>query len=663
MSLTATAILDPVEVASPGRTEVKLTDSGLEIYWQGLDFGDQQVKQFMSEGLFGSTPIDHVWPTVTVKIPLVVRATETRSFDDWRVLLQQKVAEFNQEGGGRLKRVLTSGRYGYADITEAKLHFSSSWLAERKSVDRECTLELQRLPDWYGDEITGTAHEFTGDGSFTEVIGGDMPARVVNMQVEDKSGNNQNGLLFHYRGRNYSSANTAEWAYNAEALGLLDIAEKVTLTGSYGTKVVKHPKLSTGWTPVLATNKAGTTFLTHTGLYNVWARVYSTSEKLPWLRLVYGVGDVVAPAENNQIQVPGKEGFYYVPLGQVNIAALPFGAQRWEGVIQARGEAGGENIYIDRLLFECADECSGVLAARRSATALASLTAYDSLIGTGALGGSEATRGGKWEESGSTKGPFVRTAEGAIREAKEETEGRMATLAGSTVGAANVRAEIYWAGAAGSTSLYQGLYARYFSPSYFVRVVRRLGPAGPELCVEYADGGGLQTFTLATGVLSLREAFLMIECELNAAAELVVSCIGNTYRFQLPTTFKKGEAHAEGRVGTFDWNPSNSPYVRKTRNFFASPVPPSDSVMYANKSAYLSTVGNYRQSEDGAGASPIGYPGSDLPRLPVSGPDGSPIEIAVKPSRGQFGEIADSGKDKFKVQVTRRECFAEIPSS
>lgn len=663
MAFTATAILDPEEVASPGRTEVKLTDSGLEIYWQGLDFGDQQVKQFMSEGIFGSTPIDHVWPLVPVKIPLIVRATEERSFDDWRVLLQRKVAEINQEGGGRLKRVLTSGRHGYADITEAKLHFSSSWLAENKSIDRECVLELQRLPDWYGDPITGAAHEFTGDGSFTEIIGGDMPARVVNMQVEDKSGSNQNGLLFHYRGRNYSAANTAEWAYNAEALGLLDIAEKVTLAGSYGTKVVKHPKLSTGWTPVLSTNKGGTTFLTHTGLYNVWARVYSTSEKLPWLRLVYGVGDVVAPAENVQIQVPAKEAFYYVPVGQVNVTALPFGAQRWEGVIQARGEAGGENIHIDRLLFECADECSGVLAAKRSTSALASVVASDNLMGSGVLGGSESVRGGEWETLGSAKGDFSRTlGEGVNREAKEETEGRTAILAGSAVGAVNLKLEIKRF--ANPPGLIQGAYLRYFSSTFFVRVSQKvISTSGNiELLVEYREGGAVKSVPLSTAT-STSGAFASLEAEINAAAEVTVTYEGAVCRVTLPATFRKGEAHAEGKVGLYDFNPTTNLAPRELRRFVAAPLPSQDAVIYASKAAYLSTLGNYRQSEDGLGASPIGYPGSDLPRLPVSGPDESPVEIAVKPSRGQLGEIADSGKDKFKVQVTRRECFAEIPAS
>jgi hypothetical protein len=93
------------------------------------------------------------------------------------------------------------------------------------------------------------------------------------------------------------------------------------------------------------------------------------------------------------------------------------------------------------------------------------------------------------------------------------------------------------------------------------------------------------------------------------------------------------------------------------------PIPSGDAVMFANKAAFLSTQGMYRQSEDGNGVGTIGYPGADLPRLPVSGPEKAPVEIAIKPSRGQFGEVADSGKDKFKAQMPYRPCYASIPES
>ncbi len=48
--------------------------------------------------------------------------------------------------------------------------------------------------------------------------------------------------------------------------------------------------------------------------------------------------------------------------------------------------------------------------------------------------------------------------------------------------------------------------------------------------------------------------------------------------------------------------------------------------------------------------------GTDLPRLPVSGPEEKPLEIATKPSRGDFTTLPDSGIDKFSAQLTYRSC-------
>jgi hypothetical protein len=653
-------ILDPSEVSVAGRTEITLDGSeGVSVFYQGVDFGTQEVKQFMSEGLFGSRPIDSEWPLRTIKLPLVIRATADKTFDDARVMLGQWVALVNLEGGW-LKRVLPSGRYRFADIVEAKLHLSASWQAENRDFDNEATLELQALPDLYGPVVDEEANEFTGDGAFTMQVEGDMPARVEEMRVEDLSGNDQKGLMWHYRRRNYSDADTARWAYDAEDLLPLDVAERVEPpegADAYGTELVEHPNLSTAWTPVLSTG-----FLTHTGLYDVWARVYTASGTPPWLRLAYGVGDIVAPQENVQVQVPGAAAFYLVPLGQVNVRSLPFGDQRWEGVIQARGEAGGEDISIDRLWFRCADESSGVLAALETVTALASVTGSDSLRGEGALDGSEATRGGEWEESGAAGG-FERSAEGAMRGSEEDGEGRTAILYDSSVGAVRVQCEV--GRDTNVEGLTQGIYLRYFTSDYWVRVSIALGASlghgDPQLRLEYEAGGPGVAVPLAdlSGALDIA-----LDAELDASGLVSVRQGTATYRGTVPPEFQKGGTVPEGKVGIFDYDPASNRAVTRTyEGFFAMPLPPADAVVYGGRAAYLSTRGMFRQSSDGEGAGPIGHPGADLPRLPVSGPGETPVEIAVKPSRGRLGELADPAKDKFKVQVSYRPCYAEIPES
>lgn len=660
---------DPFGVAPEGRSELSLSGytDGIEVAWKGLSFGDQEIKAFMAEGEFGSRPIDHIWPLRTIHIPLLIAPTETATFDEVRSRLEAKVAEI-AGSGAVLRRVLPSGKVIYVDIVEAKLSLSASWLAENRDRDLGATLELQASPDLYGEEIEGEVHEGTGDLSFTEIIKGTLPARVTNMQVEDKSGNNQLGLMWHFRRRHYSSATSAEWAYDAEALGLLDIAEKVANPGgvSYGAKVVKHPNLSTEWTPVLSTG-----FLTHTGLYTVRARVYASSTTLPWLRLVYGAGDVVAPQENVQAQVPQKEGWYLVNLGQVNIPALPFGTQRWEGVIQARTEGTGasEAIYIDRVWFQCGDESSGVLAALESTTTLSSLDAYDPLVTRNAeekpeaLNGTEGNRGGKWEDAAAGTG-FTRTIGGTTRNTTSDSEGRVALLSGSKIGAVRVKCAITQSTriSSGGTQT-PGVYLRWYSSAYWIRVVLSQPKitAASELLLQYQAGGAVESVLLKEfggSVLSI-----LIDAELDTTGGVTVRNGDATYRGTTPATFKAGETHAEGTVGIHDYNSSTLEVIRTFSEFSAAPPPPGDAVVYANKAAYLSTQGMYRGSEDGLGAGPIGHPGADLPRLPVSGTEEVPVEIAVKPSRGQFGELADSGKDAFSVRVSYRPCYAAIPTS
>ena len=673
-------ILDPAQVAPAGRQEISLSGDGLKVFYEGIDWGTQEVKQFMAEGVFGSRPIDHTWPTRIIKLPLVVTASGGTTFDENRVRLEAWVALVNQESSGWIKRVLPSGKFYYADITGAKLHLSSDWLTENRDLDRGATLELEALPDFYGDEIVGAAVEGTGDLSTTMQVKGELPARVENFTIEDLSGSNQLGLMWLFRRRHYSEASTAEWAYNAEALGLLDLAEKVELAGSYGTKVVKHPKLSTGWTPVLSTNKAGSTFLTHAGLYSVWARVYSTSAVLPWLRLVYGVGDIVAPQENRQVRVPGSEAYFLVNLGQINVQAIPFGAQRWEGVIQARGLAGGENVYVDRVWFLCGDEGSGVLkAASTSITPVADTYLWrDEFNQTaGAATGKTAAVGGVYAavlNSDASPDFEVDATTHRLKRTSTSDSGTIGAFGwvGRGIGAP-VEAEnllfresfvIDAAGAIFPASLRIGQIVSYVSNTNFVMVHLFVDPAGSgtsSLIISKPDGTtlaqsgalwGLPTFGVMEGTLTtvVRGTTINVYLGIKAESPSLVLSAENTL------------VGVKGKCFLYDANPTTTA-VTRWFDKVGLWTPAFDAVAYGSRNARLSWKGLTRQSSDGAAYGPVSYPGSDLPRIPVSGQEETPVEIAVKPSRGQFGEVADSGKDKLKIQMGYRPCYASVPGS
>jgi hypothetical protein len=126
-------------------------------------------------------------------------------------------------------------------------------------------------------------------------------------------------------------------------------------------------------------------------------------------------------------------------------------------------------------------------------------------------------------------------------------------------------------------------------------------------------------------------------------------------------SFENAFAGVKGKCFLYDQNTSGTAVTR-----WYDPVslwtPAYDAVLYASLSARLSTNGMFRQSQDGVGYGPIGFPGTDLPRLPVSGPKETPVEIALKPSRGDFDQLSDSGLDKLTAQISYRPSFSHIPA-
>ncbi|HYJ21484.1 MAG TPA: hypothetical protein VEW07_05605, partial [Solirubrobacterales bacterium] len=75
--------------------------------------------------------------------------------------------------------------------------------------------------------------------------------------------------------------------------------------------------------------ETGGNYLTHVGVYDVYARASTTSATPPWLRLISDVGDIIAPAENTQVRLPAGNNSYLVPLGQISLGKVPFGPHRW----------------------------------------------------------------------------------------------------------------------------------------------------------------------------------------------------------------------------------------------------------------------------------------------------------------------------------------------
>jgi hypothetical protein len=69
------------------------------------------------------------------------------------------------------------------------------------------------------------------------------------------------------------------------------------------------------------------------------------------------------------------------------------------------------------------------------------------------------------------------------------------------------------------------------------------------------------------------------------------------------------------------------------------------------------TDGAYRAGTATGVYAPVSNVIGDLPRIPPSRLENRPVELFVKPTRGDLNQLADSGLDGFAVQVKYRPSF------
>jgi hypothetical protein len=74
-----------------------------------------------------------------------------------------------------------------------------------------------------------------------------------------------------------------------------------------------------------------------------------------------------------------------------------------------------------------------------------------------------------------------------------------------------------------------------------------------------------------------------------------------------------------------------------------------DAVIYASKTAELRTEGMFRSDAGGTIYAPVSQVTGDLPRVPPSGLESRPVQVFVKPTRGDLSTLADSGLDSLSV--------------
>lgn len=495
------------------------------------------------------------------------------------------------------------------------------------------------------------------------------PSRV-RIVVDEDSGQNQRGLIWSIRGKHYDSAATAQSAYEAEALQTLDTAAKTAKAGASGGTVVTHGTISTDWTPVVGGRIGGTSYPTHTGTNRFYARVLSSSGTAVDARLVYDVGDLVNPVENNPVTLYDGGTFHVLDLGEARLDPPPIGMHRWDWQVQARGQAGTESFSVDRVWVVNQDEAAGVLQAPITPTS--NFTSYaarsDFTNESGAITGDSLTVGGVWVGAGDAD-DFSAGSGAATRTATSDAAntGRWVTVdTNLTNSVVEVDVSHSDANASMGAAMKVGVVARYADTSNHVRAVLRRAASGAtraQLRVEKRVAGTITALIDWTEVLSSAQFISAVRLSLRvfSSGEWSVAIDGTTVVSGSDSALATGGALASGDVGLYDEYTSASGLTRTYDNF-ASWAPSVDAVVYANQSAELSTGGMYREDSGGTAYGPVSIVSGDLPRMPNQSSGGT-VEFLVKPSRGDLSTLPDAGIDDLSVRVYRRKSWLTISGS
>lgn len=656
--MAETLVLDPAAVAT-GRTELDITKL---VGGDGPDFEDSSIEAFMADGTYGQVPVDYRRPNRTVTIPLALRDADGMTFEEARAAVQAKAALLQREGGW-LSRSTAVGTL-YADVVNATIKLGASNQAAWGHVDVDATLTLECLPDWYEDEIALDSMTATSplglaqvlrQGGTPATIRGDIPARC-RVRLTNNSAAAQRGVLAAFRYQD--AATTAKMVYPAGDLTPLDAAYRATTA-------IYHGGIGTEWTPVMSTNLLSGAALTHTGPYRVFAGIETAFGMT--VRLVWGAGDLANPQVNppkrlrtpdevNQVQI--------VDLGEVSLPRQPVGSPRWEGNIQAHATTAGTGIRIERLWLVPVSDSAALLAAPPSPSA-----AFGTYIGrdtfsqaAGPLGGKTADQGGTWTTAGNTTDIAVETTGKTAQRATvaESSTGRTAVIGASNVPTVVVQVDVR--STSWGTNLNggpeAGVLARYADASNYVGAY--IGQNGSLNIIRRTAGTGLVIAN--KGVAAQPNTWYTIR--LLVAGQTAVVWFGPQGTEPVLTLIgQAADMVSTGKPGIRDANPSNVVSTRSFDNFIAYHAI-DDAIVYPGRQAELRTDGNFRQNPDGTAWRPTKPPQGDLLRVPPSGMEDRPVELLLKPSQGDFDQVADFGlTDSIGVEVLYRPCWLTVPGA
>lgn len=619
--MTETIVLDASGIAV-NRTQLDITS------WvsaaTGPDWGDAEIAAHMADQAVGSSPVDYRLPNRQIKIPLALKTVGGTSFSTIRASLQQKVGLFQREGGWIMRQVGATALY--ADVVNATLHLGGSWLQAFQNVDIDAVLSLECVPDWYGDEVTLSTHTETALPHlfFTEAtINGNYPGRV---RVVATNGTtvDQHGLLWGFRSRNYNAGTTAQMFYEAEALTPLSgAAGTAGANFSGGTAIGLGLPVVNAWVPILSTSMlSGTTPLTHTGSYRVWARCFSATGT-PQYRFQWGGGALSVPTTNDPIILPGPS-LYMLDLGSIRLDAPPVGPNQWVGVVQAQTSIVNSQAAIDCLYFQPLDDGAGKLAYTPT-TPVSSIT---SLANAGSAVDDASAGSLTWFAPGNivTGVGFTQVVSGGggltlSHYLKTTSYGFAIPSSATIIGiAVTIRRQN-----AGNVGPIQDGRIRLVKTGTIQATDRSLGASWPISGVIDATYGGPTDLWGGSWAPS----------DINNSgfgAVLAVNIQGN-------------DANVYFMHITI--------YYTLSSGFTAAP----DAVIAASGTAELRSDGMYRQGGGGTIYAPVSSVIGDLPRVPPSGLEARTVQVFLKQSRGNFANEADSAIDDMSAKLIYRPSY------
>lgn len=690
-------ILDPVEVADAGRTELDLMSGSIRVKPEGIDWGDTALELQKGKTRYGESVLDWSMPNRIVRAPIILQTDAGgETLIEAIQSLQAKVARITTEGG-TLKRVRDAEDL-FADVVSASVVIPDTWTGQHSGFEHEGEIVLECLPDFYGEEILVPLNNGTEGYSETSIdeIKGNYPGRASIIVYSPSADAKAVGYAFQAR---YTGGGTGH-ALKIKGDSLTPLDQAAYSSGDS----IEHPAPGKDWTSVASTDDPFPAVQRHVGTYRVYARynAYGSSPDTKSLltRFIWSQGDWTSWEENQPVRtpavapIPGGAPGFLLDLGVVRLTTNPISASGWRGILQAKDENGnGVGISLQYLMFVPADETRGVVTAEDvNPLDPSGFIVNDSFQQTsGNLAGKTANP--------SSAGQYSAFEAGGSDFSIDATNRVVARAATTTNGAVRVDAldtgqkdveasiDLDYRGIAVSTLAHipgtaGGLVVRGVDSSNYLRVfVDAFGVAhglsASKLYVTKLTGG------VATNlhVIPLHNSFYPLlvgdpgSSPTATVHRLRVRVVDGNYWVWIDDVLMAkgfdsalfaGAISTGTKVGILD-RYTGTDYVvgqtvRRYDNFAVRRVLNAPAI-YSGKGLRMQTDGCYRQNDTDGSLWGEVVPHGDLPRVPVSGKEGRSVKAQIFASSGDLKEVPDFGSISFSAALIYRPCWLSVPEA